>query len=93
MSDTNVQAIKPKRSRSPNTARPAFVVLQMLDENGEPHYIDKKRIKIVAVERNAEKVMELTEEGNHPHAIYLRVVVPVSRTQAPRTPKAQPAAA
>lgn len=87
-----------KRTRKPRSAsqpRPAFVVLQYLDDHGKPVAFDKKRVKIVAVERSAEKVMELTEEGQHPHAIYLRVVVPAgTRAGSPnRAREATPAAA
>lgn len=84
---------KPKRkrspNRSPNVARPAFVILQVQDENGEPTVFDKRRMKIVATERSAEKVMEAMESGEHPNAFYLRVIVPAgSRAGSPNRPKA-----
>jgi hypothetical protein len=81
---------KPKRKRSPSVAKPAFFIIQILDDNGQPMQFDKKRVKIVRVERSAEAVMDLVEGGEHPFAFYLRGIVPVARTSTPRTP-AQPA--
>lgn len=75
----NVTTIKKRRTRSPSVAKPAFVVVQVLGEDGEPAAFDKKRIKIIAVERSAEKVMEMVEDGAVPHALYLRVVVPAAQ--------------
>jgi hypothetical protein len=74
---------KTRRKRSPSVARPAFFIIQIVDEEGEPMPFDKKRVKIVSVERSAEQVMELVESGNHPHAFYLRGIVPVARTNRP----------
>jgi hypothetical protein len=75
---------KQKRRRSPSVAKPAFFIVQVLDEHGEPQPFDKKRLRIVSVERSAEQVMELVESGSHPHAFYLRGIVPVARTAQPR---------
>ena len=82
---------KKRRSRSPSVAKPAFFIIQVLDDNGQPMPFDKKRVKIVSVERNAETVMELVESGNHQHAFYLRGIVPVARQAAPRTAAPQAA--
>jgi hypothetical protein len=84
---------KQKRKRSPSVAKPAFFVIQVMDENGQPQQFDKKRIRIVSVERSAEQVMELTESGDHPYAFYLRGIVPVQRTANPRSNPAQSQAA
>jgi hypothetical protein len=78
--DQNTQQPKAKRRRSPSVAKPAFFIVQVLDDNGEPMPFDKKRMRIISVERSAEQVMELVENGNHPHAFYLRGIVPVART-------------
>jgi hypothetical protein len=91
MSENVTTIQKKRRTRSPSVAKPAFVVVQVLDENGEPVSFDKKRLKIVAVERSAEKVMEMMEDGQVPNALYLRVIVPVARVQAPRHAKDQAA--
>ena len=94
MSDkSNVTTVTPrkKRTRSPSSPRPAFVIVQITDESGSPVKFDKSRLKIVTVERSAEKVMEAMEDGTHEHAFYLRVVVPVG--PRPATAKAPAAAA
>ena len=75
---------KAKRKRSPSVAKPAFFVIQVLDDSGQPMPFDKKRIKLVKVERNAEAVLELVEGNEAPHAFYLRGIVPVTRTAQPR---------
>jgi hypothetical protein len=81
---------KAKRKRAPSVAKPAFFIIQIVDEQGQPMAFDKKRVRIVSVERSAETVMELVESGKHQHAFYLRGIVPVARVSAPR---AAPAAA
>jgi hypothetical protein len=49
---------------------------------------DKRKVKVVAVERSAEKVMEQMEDGVHQNAFYLRVVVPPGvRPNTPRVNK------
>jgi hypothetical protein len=73
-----------KRKRSPSVAKPAFFIIQILDENGEPMPFEKKRVRIVSVERSAEQVMDLVESGRHPNALYLRGIVPVARQSTPR---------
>ena len=89
MSATVTQMAQPekkKRSRSPSVAKPAYIVVQMLGEDGNPTAFDKKKLRIVAVERTAEKVLEMTEGGGeHQHAFYIRVIVPVARQAQPRT--------
>lgn len=88
--------VKAKRKRSPSVAKPAFFVIQILDDAGEPVQFDKRKVKLVSVERNAEIVMELMENGTHPNAFYLRGIVPVARVGQPRKatePAPAPAAA
>jgi hypothetical protein len=79
-----VVAPKKKRTRSASPPRPAFFIVQVLDENGQPIAFDKRRIRIVSVERSAEKVLELVEAGNHEYAFYLRGIVPAGRSAAPK---------
>ena len=84
---------KRTRTRSPSISKPAFIVMQLLDEQGHPMAFEKRRVKVIAVERNAEKVLEAVESGEHTNAFYLRVVVPGgSRAGSPNRPK-EPAAA
>jgi hypothetical protein len=75
--------VKAKRKRSPSVAKPAFFIIQIVDEQGQPMAFDKKRVRIVSVERSAETVMELVESGKHQHAFYLRGIVPVARVTRP----------
>jgi len=87
MSDTNKSdQPKKRKARSPSVAKPAFIVVQVLDEQGRPTAFDKKRLKVLAVERSAEKVMEEMESGAHENAFYLRVLIPAGQRPAqPRT--------
>jgi len=80
--------VKRKRKRSASVAKPAFFILQILDENGEPMKFEKSRVRLVLVERSAEKVMEAMDNDTYPHAFYLRGIVPVQRQAAPMTPAA-----
>jgi hypothetical protein len=81
-------AVKKRRPRSPSAAKPAFIIMQLLGEDGQPMSFDKRRVKVIAVERNAEKVLEAVESGEHQNAFYLRVVVPAgSRAGSPNLPK------
>jgi hypothetical protein len=72
-------APKQKRTRAASAPKPAYFIVQILDENMQPMPFSKERIKILGVERNAEKVLEITEGGVYPHAVYLRGVVPSNR--------------
>jgi hypothetical protein len=88
--DQNTQKPRAKRRRSPSVAKPAFFIVQVLGDNGEPVPFDKKRMRIISVERSAEQVMELVENGDHPHAFYLRGIVPVARTAQGKNPSQAP---
>ena len=84
---------RPQGPRAAPKPSPAFFIMQVLNEKGEPVQFDKRRIKIVSIERSAEKVLELVENGEHPNAFYLRGLVPVARSTAPRSRSASPPAA
>lgn len=75
---------KKKRTRSSPLARPAYIVVQVMDDAGQPVAFEKKRLKIIAVERTAEKVLEMTEGGDLPNAFYLRVIVPATNRPVPQ---------
>lgn len=83
-------AVKKRRPRSAPKARPAFFVIQVLDEQGQPMPFDKKRIKVVLVERDAEVVMDVVDKGDNAHAFYIRGMMPPGRApgvaQPPRNP-------
>ncbi|HEY4384685.1 MAG TPA: hypothetical protein VGN34_09455 [Ktedonobacteraceae bacterium] len=74
----------PRGPRAPSLPKAAFFIIQILNDNGEPIQFSKKNVKLVAVERSAEKVMELMEEGTHQYAFYLRGMVPAGRPGAPK---------
>jgi len=86
------QVVTKRRRRSYQRSsgpRPAFVILQIVDGNGNPQPFDKRSVKIVATERSAEKVMEAMESGEHSNAFYLRVMIPAgSRAGIPNKPRA-----
>lgn len=88
MARTPADPSKPKRTRSPSAPKSAYFIVQILDEQGNPMLFDKNRIRILGVERNADKVLEIVDGGTHPHAVYLRGVVPSNRgnegTTAPK---------
>jgi hypothetical protein len=82
-------APKKRRNRSPSVPKPAYFVIEILDEQGKPMEFSKKRIKLLAVERDLEKAVLMTdEEGDHPHAHWLRGIVPVTRQTAARPAQA-----
>ena len=84
------QPAKKRRTRSPSVAKPAFIIMQLLGEDGQPMAFDKRKVKVIAVERSAEKVLEAVESGEHANAFYLRVVVPAgSRAGSPNVAKMQ----
>lgn len=72
-------AAKKRRPRAAPKARPAFFVIQLLDEQGQPMPFDKRRVKVLLVERDAEAVMDMTDKGEHPHAFYIRGMMPPGR--------------
>lgn len=90
MSETeSVVPIRKRRNRSPSVAKPAFIVVQILGDDGQPVDFDKKKMRILAVERDPNKMLEMIDENQHPNAFYLRVIVPVARVQQPRKAAAE----
>lgn len=83
--NTDPKPVRKRRARSPSVAKPAFVIVQILDESGQPMQFDKKRLKVLSVERSAEKVMEQMEAGEQTNAFYLRIVVPAGVQRPPQT--------
>lgn len=74
---------KPKAARKPAAPKAAYFILQVLDEGGQAMEFPKSRVKIVSVERSADRVLEVVEGGNHPNAFYLRGMLPVGRGISP----------
>jgi hypothetical protein len=85
------QPAKKRRARSASVPKPAYIILQLMGDDGQPMPFDKKRVRILAVERNPEKVLEAVESGEHNNAFYLRVVIPAgSRAGVANRPKDTP---
>ena len=89
--DTPTQRRRSQRPRRPSVPRPVYFIIQILDESGQPTAFDKNRIKIVSVERNSDKVLEITG-GDTPHVFYLRGMVPAGRGGGAPVAAAQPQA-
>lgn len=78
---------KTRKKRAMPESRPAFIIMQVLDESGKPVAFDKKRLKVLSVERSAEKVVDLIDEPAN-HAFHMRVMVPAgTRAGSPNKPK------
>lgn len=83
--DLETEKTQPKRRRRATGPRAApkpsaaYFILQVTDDGGQPVAFPKSRIKLIGIERSAEKVLELVEGGEHEHAFYLRGMVPVAR--------------
>jgi hypothetical protein len=82
MAKTPADPSKPKQTRKAAGPKAAYFILQVLDEHGQPMEFPKSRLKIVSVERSADKVLEVVESGSHPHAVYLRGMLPAGRGAA-----------
>ena len=79
--------VKKRRPRSPSVAKPAFIVMQITDDNGNPTAFNKKNVKVLAVERDAAKVLEAIDAGDYNDAFYVRIVVPAgTRAGSPNKP-------
>ena len=82
MARAPVDPNKPKAPRKPPTAKAAYFILQILDENGEPMQFPKARLRVVSVERSADQVLAKTESGDWPFALFLRGMLPAGRGTA-----------
>ena len=76
--------VKKRRARSSPKPRPAYVIVQVLDDSGNAMQFDKKRLRVVSVERNPEAVMSIAlNEEEHANSIVLKVIVPASPNSRP----------
>lgn len=69
----------PKRTRKPRkagVARPIFMVLQYVDDAGNPIPFNKAQLKIVSVHRNADAVLAATEDNRDSHMFFIRGMLP-----------------
>ena len=66
-SDTNTDAAngaeKVKRARAPSKPKPVYVVLQILDENGNPISVSKDRVNVIGFTKSSDGVLAITESG------------------------------
>ena len=72
-------ATKPKRTRKPRSAtsaRPIYVILQVLDEDGNPTEFPKSRVRLVGFEKSADAVLAVTESNRT--TFFIRGMLPVT---------------
>lgn len=95
MSETVTAAGTPRkrRARTASPPKPVFIIVQILDEQGEVVPFNKSQLKIVGIERDAEVIMEKMENPAMGNAFYLRVVVPPNAPMQVRASKPLQAAA
>lgn len=60
----------PKKARAKQKIRPVFVVLQILDSDGNPVNIPKEQINLIAVTRDASIALDVMEGKEFPFATY-----------------------
>lgn len=84
---------KQRKKRTVSGPKPAFFIVQVLDEAGNPVQFDKSRLRILGIERSADRLLEIVEGGQNPHALYFRVLLPSANApqEAPATPQLQAA--
>lgn len=94
MSATTATApAKVKRVQRPqNAPRTIYMVFEMLNDQGEVVPFDKRKLRLLSVERDSEIVMEMTDpvSGNHPQAFYVRGKTPAPKSR-PRLATAEQA--
>lgn len=77
--DASGEVVKTRRTRKPSAPKPAYFILQVMDESGEPMRFEKSRVKVVAIERSGEAVLDKIESGDFPNAFYVRGLLPAGR--------------
>jgi hypothetical protein len=81
MSETTTAPKATRKPRDPNapkrvvTPKPAYIIFQMLDAEGNPVAFDKSRIRVVKGTKSAAEALELIEGTGLAHATYLRTMV------------------
>jgi len=65
-------AVKVKRTRAPSVAKPIYIVMQVVDENGNSISFNKEHIKVLAFEKSSDAVLALIEGKTNPNAFYVR---------------------
>lgn len=62
----------PKKTRAPAKPRDVFAVVEILDDEGNAVAFDKTKIRLLNIETNASKVLDLVDGSTNPHALLLR---------------------
>jgi hypothetical protein len=62
------------KKRAPQAGRSnrVFLVMQVVDDQGQPTEFGKRNVNIIGVMRNSDKVLELLDGGEYPNAFYIR---------------------
>lgn len=63
------------QTRAESKPKRVFVLLQVMDKNGHPVEMSKNQVNIIAIEQNAEKMLEVIDSGEHENAFYIRAEV------------------
>ncbi len=79
MARAPVDPNKPKKTRAPSKPRQAFLVCQIVDNDGNPMKFDKSQVKILTVTTDTLGMLDMLEGDKHPNAFYLRVTLPQKR--------------
>lgn len=64
---------KTTKKRAPQKARPQFLLMQVLDEAGNPMKLDKSQINIVACTRNSAEALDKLDGGEFENVVYKKV--------------------
>mgnify|MGYP003144647305 FL=1 len=62
-----------KAAKKTRTVKPIYIVMQVTDEGGNPMSVTKEQINILGGFKDAEKVLDAIESGDHPGAVYKKV--------------------
>jgi len=80
-----VATTRRRRNTGPRAASrptPVYFVFQVMGEDGAAQAFPKARIKVLACERNTDKVLDIIDGDEHPNAIYVRGMLAPARTTA-----------
>jgi hypothetical protein len=63
---------------------PVYFVFQVLDNAGAPTSFSKANIKVIACERNTDKVLDIIDGDDFEHAVYVRAMLQPARVPGSR---------
>lgn len=85
MARTPTNPDAPKKKRAPSKPKQAFMVLQVVDADGNAMKFDKSQIKILTVTTDTVAMLDLLEGNAHEGAFYLRVTLPQKKASGGET--------